>query len=116
MAERFINDLIGQHMNHSLGGFLTYSSRDKGDFYEVAVELPGFDSTDVDITFKYKHLTIMAKRSVEGEIPRAFSRKFLLKDPVKIDSIKAKLDKGVLIVTIDKAEEAKPVKVNIVTE
>ena len=42
-----------------------------------------------------------------------FQRSFVLPTAVKSDDIKAKLKDGVLIVTLSKAEEAKPKKISV---
>ena len=106
--QHFINSLIGE-----FGVHLTYRSIDKGDFYEIYIELPGFDDSDIDITANHKAVLIKAKRVVEGELPRAFTKKFLLREPINTDKVSAKLDKGILTVTVEKAEIAKPKTIKV---
>lgn len=96
---------------------------DAGRYY-VDADLPGFAKEDLDVTFQEGVLTISGERQreekKEGEsyhyIERQtgrFARSVRLPDGVKPDSVDASLKGGVLTVTVDKAEEVKPRKINV---
>ena len=90
------------------------------------VELPGFRKDDVDITLEDSTLTITAERKVEktdGEDKRDtllherrytyFSRAFTLPPTVSGEDVQAKLEEGVLHLTLNKREETKPRKISV---
>ncbi len=94
------------------------------DAYEVAAELPGLTKDDVDITVENNMLTLRGERKWADEenqgnyhrIERAygkFMRTFSLPTTVLADDVNARFDDGVLLITIPKAEEAKPRKIAI---
>lgn len=94
------------------------------------VELPGFKKEELDITVDNNVLTISAERRTgqrQGEgssEPRRetllnerrytyFSRSFTLPPTVSNDDVAAKLEDGVLHLTLNKREETKPRKINV---
>ena len=90
----------------------------------VKAELPGMDVKDIDITLTDGLLTIKGERKMEKEdkqenyhrIERqfgSFSRSLNLGVNVKADSIDAGYKDGILTVTIPKAEESKPKKIEV---
>ena len=79
---------------------------------------------DFDISLQDDVLTISGERKTggekrEGESFRSerffgtFSRSITLPAPVKADEVKATYEDGVLTVTLPKAEEAKPKKIEV---
>ena len=90
----------------------------------VKAELPGMDVKDIDITLTDGLLTIKGERKLEKEdkqenyhrIERqfgSFSRSLNLGVNVKADSIDAGYKDGILTVTLPKAEEDKPKKIEV---
>ena len=91
------------------------------------VELPGFQKDELDITVDSNVLTIAAERQAEAKTGDAskretllnerrytyFSRSFTLPPTVSSDDISAKLDAGVLFLTLNKREETKPRKISV---
>ena len=93
------------------------------------VELPGFRKEELDITLEDSTLTITAERKHEarpqgeGEAKREtllherrytyFSRAFTLPPTVSGDDVEAKLQDGILHLTLNKREETKPRKINV---
>jgi len=99
--------------------------REDADHIYVEAELPGFTKEDVDITLENQTLTITAERkenskqqSKGGYLLRErrynrFQRSFNLPPTVDEQSVNAKLDGGVLTITLNKREETKPRKINV---
>jgi HSP20 family protein len=100
--------------------------REDGDHIYIEAELPGFKKEEVDITLENQTLTISAERKSEqkkegdkGELllhERRYSRflrSFTLPPTVDEQSVNAKLDNGVLTITLSKREETKPRKVMV---
>jgi HSP20 family protein len=104
--------------------------REDQDHFYVEAELPGFKKDDVDITLENQTLTISAERREEnkpngdgngqqGELLlherryRRFLRSFTLPPTVNEQSVNAKLNDGVLTITLNKREETKPRKITV---
>jgi HSP20 family protein len=96
------------------------------DHVYVEAELPGFTKKDIDITMENQTLTITAERKEqrkEGEKDgdyllrerryHRFQRSFMLPQTVDEQNVQAKLDEGVLKITLNKKEESKPRKIQV---
>jgi HSP20 family protein len=94
------------------------------DKITVQVELAGMKKEDFDISLQDDMLTISGERKSESEKREgesfrsersfgAFSRSITLPSPVKAEEVKATYEDGVLTVTLPKAEEAKPKKIQV---
>ena len=92
--------------------------------FTVQVELAGMKKEDFDISLQDDVLTISGERKSESEKREgesfrsersfgAFSRSITLPSPVKAEGVKASYEDGVLTVTLPKAEEAKPKKIQV---
>jgi HSP20 family protein len=90
----------------------------------VKAELPGMDVQDIDIALTDGLLTIKGERKMEKEdkeenyhrIERqfgSFSRSLNLGTKVRADGIEAGYKDGILTVTLPKAEESKPKKIEV---
>ncbi len=97
--------------------------REDADHIYVEAELPGFKKDDVDISLENQMLTISAERKqetngTEGILLRErrytrFQRSFNLPPTVDLQTCNAKLNDGVLTLTLNKREETKPRKVQV---
>ena len=99
--------------------------REDGDTLVVEAELPGFKKDEVDITLENQTLTLSAERKVENKQDgqngyllnerryTRFLRSFTLPPTVDEKSVQAKLEHGVLTVTLNKREETKPRKITV---
>jgi HSP20 family protein len=103
--------------------------REDADHIYVEAELPGFKKDEVDITLENQTLTISAERREEqgggGDSAKKgehllrerrytrFLRSFTLPPTVDEQSVNAKLNDGVLTVTLNKREETKPRKISV---
>ena len=92
--------------------------------FVVKAELPGIEAKDVDISISGNRLIIKGEKKREEEekdehhyfVERysgSFQRVFQLPSNVQEDKIEATFDKGVLKVSLPKAEEAKKKKIDI---
>lgn len=95
-----------------------------GEKITVRLELPGMKKEDFDISLHEEVLTVSGERrseteGKEGESFRSerffgtFSRSVTLPAAVKTDEVKAGYQDGILAITLPKAEEAKPKKIQI---
>jgi HSP20 family protein len=95
----------------------------RDDEFVVALDLPGVDPNDVDVTVERNVVTVRARRAPlrrEGdellvdERPQGeFSRQFFLGDNLASQNLAAACNLGVLTLTIPVAEASKPRKVEI---
>ncbi|MFZ4597873.1 MAG: Hsp20/alpha crystallin family protein [Terrimicrobiaceae bacterium] len=90
----------------------------------VTVELAGLKKEDFEISLEDDTLTVSGKRTTETQETRgecfrservfgAFQRSVSLPAPVNPDGVTAGYQDGVLTVTLPKAEEAKPRKIEV---
>jgi HSP20 family protein len=97
---------------------------ERKDAYLVAVELPGLQSEDLDITMEDGLLTIQGERhfahdSSEQQFHRverrygAFRRSITLPAHVMAEEIQASFEDGVLQILVPKAEEAKAKRIQV---
>lgn len=100
--------------------------REDNDHLYVEAELPGFRKEDVDVTLENQTLTIQANRKEEKKEQgqkgewllrerryNQFLRSFTLPPTVSDQKVDAKLNDGVLTITLDKREETKPRKIQV---
>jgi HSP20 family protein len=98
-------------------------SEDANNVY-VKAELPGMKKEDIDLSLHDGCLSISGERKSEtshegAEIYRAerffgrFQRTVTLPTPVDADKVKAQFKDGILMVTLPKAEEAKPKHIDV---
>jgi len=93
-----------------------------GDGYTLEVEMPGINKEGLEISIENNELTVLGHRSlpaVEGtlihrESPQEnYRRTFELDPSINGDKISAKIDQGVVTLTLPKAEHIKPRKITV---
>jgi len=94
------------------------------DAYVLEAEMPGVDKQGLEVLLEGNELTIMGHRSTkapEGEVvyreskPAGFRRVFELDPAINAGKIDAKVDQGVLTLTLPKSEQVKSRKI-VVTD
>lgn len=92
------------------------------DGYMLEIEMPGVKKDGLDISFENNELTITGRRSlprVEGTLihresrPENFRRVFELDPSIDAEKISAKIDQGLVTLTLPKAEHVKPRKITV---
>jgi len=128
-AQRDFESMLGRMFNGRDGGqrLAPYGVdvREDGDHLYVEAELPGFKKDEVDITLENQTLTISGERRETPENQQKgewllnerrytrFLRSFTLPPTVSDQSVNAKLENGVLTITLTKREESKPRKIAV---
>jgi HSP20 family protein len=90
----------------------------------IEAEVPGIQEKDLDISLENNVLTISGERKMEQEenkenfhrIERSygrFTRSFTLPPTVDTENVNAEFNNGVLKITLNKREEAKPKQIKI---
>lgn len=92
------------------------------DGYTLEVEMPGVRKENLEMWVENNELTILGRRStpsVEGTLvhresrSESFRRSFELDPSIDAASISAKIDQGVVTLTLPKAEQVKPRKIAV---
>ena len=87
-------------------------------------EIPGLTDKDIDLKIEDNILTLSSRKDEAGEEKKdgylirerrsaEFCRTFVLPKDVNRDQIKAEFENGLLVVTLPKAPEAKPRKIDV---
>jgi HSP20 family protein len=93
-----------------------------GEGYTLEVEMPGVSKEGLDISVENNELTIVGRRSlpvVEGTSihhesrPENFRRTFELDPSIDANRISAKVEQGLITLTLPKAEHVKPRKITV---
>src|SRR6184192_1802441 len=93
-----------------------------GDVYLLNVEMPGVNKEGLEISVENNELAIVGRRSlptIEGTLihresrPHNFRRTFELDPSIDTGKINAKIDQGVVTLTLPKAEQVKPRKITV---
>ena len=93
-----------------------------GDGYTLEIEMPGVKKDGLEISFENNELTIIGRRSLptpEGTLihresrPENFRRMFELDPSIDANKISAKIDQGLVTLTLPKAEHVKPRKITV---
>jgi HSP20 family protein len=98
------------------------SVREIGDGYTLEIEMPGVKKDGLEISVENNELTIIGRRSlpvVEGTLihresrSENFRRMFEIDPSIDADKISAKIDQGLVMLTLPKAEHVKPRKITV---
>ena len=91
---------------------------------KIDAELPGMEEKDIEVSLENNVLTISGERKLENEekkenfhrIERSygrFTRSFTLPPTVETENVNAEFNNGLLKITLNKKEEAKPKQIKI---
>jgi len=99
------------------------SMYDSGDKLMITAELPGVKKEDLNVKVQGKYLELSGerkadvpegfeKRRIERDV-NSFTRSFTLPYDIDVDKVEAKLENGLLTLTLPKAESAQPKQITI---
>ena len=95
---------------------------ENADGYTLEVEMPGVSKENLEMWVENNELTIVGRRSlpaVEGTLlhresrPENFRRTFEIDPSIDAGKITAKIEQGVVTLTLPKAEQVKPRKITV---
>ena len=95
---------------------------ENGDGYTLQVEMPGVNKEGLEMWIEHNELTIIGRRSlptVQGNLIHRemrrdnFRRAFELDPSIDAAKISAKIEHGVVTLTLPKAEQVKPRKITV---
>jgi len=111
-------------MNRTATFAPTFEVKETTEAFVVRADLPGVKDADLDVSVHNGILSVSGSRSAEERKENetfyvyerqygSFSRSFALPDTADPERVEAKLDGGVLTLTVGKRIEAKPRKIEI---
>jgi HSP20 family protein len=95
---------------------------ENADGYTLEVEMPGVSKENLEMWVENNELTILGRRSmpsIEGALihresrQENFRRAFELDPSIDAEKISAKIEQGVVTLTLPKAEQVKPRKITV---
>src|SRR5438045_2474445 len=95
---------------------------ENGDSYTLEVEMPGVNKEGLEISIENNELTIIGRRSlpsIDGTLIHResrsdnFRRTFELDPSIDTSKISARVEQGMLTLTLPKAEQVKPRKISV---
>jgi len=98
------------------------SVSEDGDAYQLKVEMPGVSKEGLEISVENNELSIVGRRTlppIDGTIIHRESRRedfrrvFELDPSIDTGKIAARIDQGILTLTLPKAEQVKPRKIAV---
>ena len=110
---------VEQRRNYVVPEVNIYETKDG---YQLEAEMPGVSKTGLEITLENNEITITGRRTAEApegepvlrESEDAdFRRVFELDPAIDTSKITAKIDQGILRMTLPKSEEVKPRKISV---
>lgn len=130
MLQREIDDVFNRVWHHDRDldwngvGHYPVDIRETDDNLIVEAEMPGFKRDEIEVTLEQGVLTIHAERNAEQDESkgqthlheRRFSRvtrSFRLGQAVDENKVDARLEDGVLTLTLHKREEVKPRRIEV---
>jgi HSP20 family protein len=125
--DRLFEGLSGRVLGEpSPGVFPLVNVTESSDNYYVRAELPGVNSSDIDISVTGSSLSISGERKIPPEDEKAnyhrrereagrFSRMINLPGQIDTSKVEARCADGVLSVVLPKSEAAKPKQITIRT-
>ena len=136
LAQHEFDSMLGRFFGNRYGDGGNYLApygvdvREDADHIYVEAELPGYKKEEVDINLENQVLTISAEHKESKEQKPGdkgdkgewllherrysrFQRSFTLPPTVDSQSVQAKLNDGVLTVTLQKREETKPRRITV---
>lgn len=95
-----------------------------GDAYRISADVPGMKPEDIDITLEKGVLTLKGERKSEYDTDERgvrhverrsgrFLRRFSLPDTADTENVDARVEQGVLRLTITKKAESKPRRIEV---
>jgi len=123
---RLFDSFFGRQKPSRHGSFPALNVSQDNDNLYVNAELPGIDVKDIEINVDSETLQIKGERKLaeadkgvryhrQERGSGVFNRTLHLPFPVNTDKVNAEIKLGVLTITLPKADEAKPRKINIKT-
>jgi HSP20 family protein len=121
--DRAFDEVERQGPSHRSASYPPSNLYDTGTAFVIEAELPGLTDKDVEITLTQDVLRLSGQRKVDApegysvhrqeRAPFRFSRSYALPAKVDPERVGAALRDGVLVITLEKAVEVKPRRIQV---
>lgn len=131
-SHSLMNDFLSEFFNDEFKPMTTVVRKPAANIYQtetgfgIDILLPGYAKEEISVDIDGRHLTVKSldadteKQTVEnGKYIRrdfrksAFEVKYILPRTADLEKLEAKFENGILLVSIPKAEQALPKKINV---
>lgn len=131
-SHSLMNELLSDFFNDEFKPMTTVVKKPAANIYQtetafgIDVLLPGYSKEEISVDIDGRHLTI---KSLEADTEKqilengkyirrdfrksAFEIKYVLPRTADLEKLEAKFENGILLVSIPKAEQALPKKINV---
>lgn len=121
---RLFDEALDWPRFEGMGGMPSIDVMENDENFTVKAEMPGFKPEDVDVRIEGSTLTLRGQMHQENEKSESqyhlrerrmssFARSISLPSYVRADEAQAEFEDGVLTLTLPKAEEARPKRINV---
>lgn len=121
---KLMNEFFGEPSELRSGWVPSVDIKESSSEITFYMEVPGVRQEDIDVELVGDLLTVKGRREMRSEEKKddfvriersygSFQRSFSIGVPVKADQISANYKDGILTVTVPKADEVQPRKINI---
>lgn len=81
--------------------------------YDIHFAVPGYEKEDLKISLEKRDLIVSARFEKEESWKKNFAKKIQIPEDADFSKLEAKLDKGILSISIPFKEKQKPVEIKI---
>jgi HSP20 family protein len=102
---------LSSGQDEACSGGLAADIHEDTDHYYICLEVPGIKRQDLAVELKDRMLTVSGQRFLkrgEGEAGQPFGRTIAIPTSIVWEKITARLEDGILTITLPKAEHIKP--------
>ena len=111
----FDDDLFSYIWDSALGDSDVLTTKETNEDYLIRLEVPGYNKDEIKVEVVEGILSIQGEKKENDDIwgvSGNFSKYYTLPESISIDSTSAKIEDGILLITIPKeAKESKRIKV-----
>jgi len=113
----FSNDLYSSYVFNRLFGKKSYIKepimkwKESENDFQIKLEMPGISKDDLNITYEKETVHVKAEKSDNDNF--YFYEKYVFVPDINENTIEAKIENGILTVTLTKKEELKPKRIEI---
>ncbi len=122
LFDRAFEDFFKPTFFGGVSGGMKTDLKETDKEYELAIDMPGFEKSDINLTLENGYLTVNAKREekeqennnyIRRERSYSCSRSYYVGDGITEEDVKAKYLNGTLTLCVPKKEKALPEKKQI---
>lgn len=111
---QLVNEFFGDEVYKAYNRITpNFDFEDKGDSYRLEIALPGYNKSDLEVKFEDTALVISHETDKPTAWKKSFKRRYSTPKDVDAKEIEAKMEDGILSLTLPKVKEKRPVSIKI---